>query len=150
MLAREFYRWCHEADRFQVCVENRDFVEKKSTMAKNHFFPLLIFIKLNFESIENVLRVLGRKRTYLRQRSRTDWYYWGLSESVLADWYIFLVLQIELACFYLEQMVENTCKSDLSDSNLVDFRLRILSWQNRLINSSWRLDTFHFESRVVY
>jgi hypothetical protein len=28
MLSMEFWNRCHEADTFQVCVENRDFVEK--------------------------------------------------------------------------------------------------------------------------
>jgi hypothetical protein len=45
-------------------MENRNFVEKKPIMAKNHFFLLLIFIKVNFESLESVLRMFGRKRTY--------------------------------------------------------------------------------------
>jgi hypothetical protein len=46
-------------------VKNRDFVEKKPMIAKNHFFPLLMLIKVNFESIESVLRMYGQKTSLL-------------------------------------------------------------------------------------
>jgi hypothetical protein len=65
MLSMEFYQWCHEADTFQVWVENRDFVEKKPTMAKNHFLTLLTFYQSKlWIPWERSLHVWAKERIY--------------------------------------------------------------------------------------